>query len=155
MVADGIEREITIAAPREQVWEVLTQPKFLGSWFGAYTAAEIDLRPGGHLPLGHDAPSTPPALIEQVEPPSLFAFRRPRDIVGEAPVERNATLVTFTLTTEPGNHTRLRMVESGFAALALPPEAVSIRFDRNGTGWTRRLTELACRTERLTIRKRG
>ncbi|MFC5663408.1 SRPBCC domain-containing protein [Kitasatospora misakiensis] len=164
MVADGIAREITIAAPRERVWEVLTQPEFLGTWFGTGTPAQIDLRPGGHITADDGThgvagaagvAGTLPALIEQVEPPTLLAFRWSQDATGEHPTEANATLITFTLATEPGNHTRLTVLESGFAALALPPDEARTRLDQNGTGWTRKLTELACYTERLMIRKRG
>jgi hypothetical protein len=35
--------------------------------------------------------------------------------------DTNSTLVEFTLTAE-GDHTRLTLVESGFAAMEIPPE---------------------------------
>ena len=44
MVADRIEREITIAAPIERVWSILTEAEHIHGWFAD---AEIDLRPGG------------------------------------------------------------------------------------------------------------
>ncbi|MER7703520.1 SRPBCC domain-containing protein [Kitasatospora sp. NPDC097605] len=153
MVADSIEREITIAAPRARVWEVLTQPEFLGSWFGTGAPALIDPRPGGRILLDHGAHGPLLALIERLDPPAVFAFRWSQGPAGEDPADGTSTLVTFTLSTEPGDHTRLRMVENGFASLAFPREAVRTRFDRNGTGWTRKLTELACHTERLTLRR--
>ncbi|MFE6865667.1 SRPBCC domain-containing protein [Kitasatospora sp. NPDC057692] len=158
MVADSIEREITIAAPREQVWEVLTQAEFLGVWFGTGTPVRIDLRPGGRMPLDHDDRGTPAARIERVEPPAVLALRRPQGGTGAEPGEGSATLVTFTLVTftlatEPGGHTRLRMTESGFASLAHPHATVRTHSRPNGTGWTRKLTDFACHTERLTLRR--
>ncbi|MER6360812.1 hypothetical protein [Kitasatospora sp. NPDC001527] len=123
MVADSIEREITIAAPRGRVWEVLTRAEFLDLWIGTVT----------------------PALIEQLEPPTVLAVRRPR----------GSGLVTFTLSTEPGDHTRLRMVESDLTPPGSPRKAQAPTHagGRTGTGWTRRLTEFACHTERLTLRR--
>ncbi|MFB7471940.1 SRPBCC domain-containing protein [Kitasatospora sp. NPDC056184] len=153
MVADSIEREITIAAPRERVWEVLTQAEFLGIWFGTGAPAQIDLRPGGRMLLDHGVHGALAARIERVDPPAVFAFRWSQGAAGEEPGAGNATLVTFTLATEPGDHTRLRMVESGFASLTLPHETVRTRSRQNGTGWTRKLTDLACHTERLTLRR--
>ncbi|MFF2349543.1 SRPBCC domain-containing protein [Kitasatospora sp. NPDC058115] len=144
MVADSIQREITIAAPRERVWEELTRPEFLGAWLG-----------GAHGP------------VERVEPPAVLAFRRPWGDGGRSPADgapapaavtsaltsAATTLVTLTLTTEPGDHTRLRMTESGFTAPGFPGKAARAGTDRSGTGWTRRLTDLACHTERLTLRR--
>ncbi|GAA1389049.1 hypothetical protein GCM10009639_16270 [Kitasatospora putterlickiae] len=121
MVAGSIEREITIAAPRSRVWEVLTRAEFLNLWFGTVT----------------------PALIEQLNPPTTLALRHPR----------HTTLVTFTLTTEPGDHTRLRLLESGLPSPASPRGAALPHFDQHATDWTRRLTEFACHTERLTLRR--
>ncbi|MFF7453844.1 hypothetical protein [Kitasatospora sp. NPDC008115] len=132
MVADSIEREITIAAPRERVWEVLTRAESLGTWFGTGT----------------------PARIEQSDPPTVLTFRRPQDAAGEEAAEGGSILVTITLTTEPGDHTRLRVRESGFASLASPREAVRSHVEQNRTDWTRKLTEFACHTERLTLTPR-
>ncbi|MFF2655996.1 hypothetical protein ACFVUH_01385 [Kitasatospora sp. NPDC058032] len=126
MVADGIEREITIAAPRERVWEVLTQAEFLSTWFGT------------------GDPGAQPTPIERLDPPAVLALRRHRHAATSGDPADLTTLVTFTLTTEPGNHTRLRLVESG--------PALRTRTNRTGTGWTRRLTEFACHTERLPHR---
>ena len=40
-----IEREIVLPAPREDVWEALTEPERLEEWFA--TEVELDARPGG------------------------------------------------------------------------------------------------------------
>ena len=46
MTQDSIEREVTIEAPVERVWSVITEAEHVGRWFGD-AGAEVDLRPGG------------------------------------------------------------------------------------------------------------
>ena len=48
MSTDQIEREVTIEAPVERVWALITEPEHVGTWFGD-AGAEIDLRPGGDI----------------------------------------------------------------------------------------------------------
>ena len=40
-----IRREIVLPAPREEVWEALTDPERLADWFA--NDVDFDLRPGG------------------------------------------------------------------------------------------------------------
>lgn len=68
----------------------------------------------------------------------------------EQPGDGNATLVEFTLSPD-GEGTRLRMVESGFAELAMPEEDRRARHEQNGAGWTRKLAELQQHTEQLPV----
>ena len=42
-----ITKEITIAAPLEEVWAALTHPDSIRDWMGADSAVEIDLKVGG------------------------------------------------------------------------------------------------------------
>ncbi|MER7752136.1 SRPBCC family protein [Kitasatospora sp. NPDC097643] len=150
MVADSIEREIVIAAPRERVWEILTQAEFLGAWFGNGTPVELDLRPGGRIVFDHGVHGTLPARIERVERPDVFSYRWSQGPAGEEPGEGNSTLVEFTLAPVLGG-TRLRMVESGFATLAMPTGDVRDRHRQNGAGWDRKLPELAAAAEKLPV----
>jgi uncharacterized protein YndB with AHSA1/START domain len=131
VIADRIEQEILIAAPPEVVWELVTDPEHVGAWFG--DAAEIDLRPGGDAALTWEGHGTFLARLERVEPPRFFSFRwaRPKDT---PPAEGNSTLVEFSLSAE-GDGTRLRVVESGFAALAVPEDERAQRFADNTEGW--------------------
>jgi uncharacterized protein YndB with AHSA1/START domain len=138
MIADRIEQEILIAAPPEVVWELVTDPEHVGAWFG--DAAEIDLRSGGDAALTWEGHGTFLARLERIEPPRFFSFRwaRPKDT---PPAEGNSTLVEFSLSAE-GDGTRLRVVESGFAALVVPEDERAQRFADNTEGWNIELGHL-------------
>jgi uncharacterized protein YndB with AHSA1/START domain len=138
MLADRIEQEIVIDAPPEVVWELVTDPEHVGAWFG--DAAEIDLRPGGDAALTWDGHGTYLARVERVEPPRFFSFRwaRPSDT---PPVEGNSTLVEFSLSAE-GEGTKLKVVESGFAALAGSEDEKAQHFVDNTEGWNVELGHL-------------
>ena len=74
MTQDSIEREVTIEAPVERVWSVITEAEHLGRWFGD-AGAEIDLRPGGEMTMRWESGDTARARVEAVEPPRRFAYR--------------------------------------------------------------------------------
>ena len=151
MTPDQIERETTIEAPVERVWELLTQAEHVGRWFGD-AGAEIDLRPGGELVMHWREHGSSRARIEAVEPHSRFSYRWApyKDPGGDEPVEGNSTLVEFTLAAE-GNATRLRVVESGFAALACSDEQRAANLEGNTEGWAAELGELADYAKRVAV----
>jgi uncharacterized protein YndB with AHSA1/START domain len=143
MTPDTIERETTIEAPVERVWELLTQSEHVGRWFGD-AGAEIDLRPGGAMVMHWREHGSTHARIEAVEPHTRFSYRWApyADPSGVEPAEGNSTLVEFTLTPEAGG-TRLRVVETGFASLATSDEQRRRNLDSNTEGWAFELGELA------------
>ena len=149
MSVDQIERETTIAAPVERVWALLTESEHVGRWFGD-AGAEIDLRPGGEMVMHWAEHGTSRGRVEAVEPPRRFAYRWApfQDPGGAEPVEGNSTLVEFTLSAE-GDATRLRVVESGFAALACSDEQRAENLAGNTKGWTLELGELADYAEKV------
>ena len=138
MVADRIEQEIIIEAPPEVVWELVTDPEHVGAWFG--DAAEVDLRPEGDAAFTWESGGRFLARVEKVEPPRFFSYRwaRPADT---PPAAGNSTLVEFSLTAE-GEGTRLRVVESGFASLAVPEDEKTQHLADNTEGWTIELGHL-------------
>jgi uncharacterized protein YndB with AHSA1/START domain len=148
MVTDQIEREVLIEAPVERVWELLTEAEYLGAWFGD-AGAEIDLRPGGAMQLRWVKYGTTNGRVEVVERPHRFAYRwfSPDDLAasstaaGDGPLPGNSTLVEFTLA-EEGGATRLRVVESGFAALGGTEARRTEQVDDHTSGWARELDEL-------------
>jgi uncharacterized protein YndB with AHSA1/START domain len=143
MTRDSIERETTIEAPVERVWELLTQASHVGRWFGD-AGAEIDLREGGEMIVLWREHGSARARIEAVEPHTRFAYRWApyKDPGGDEPVEGNSTLVEFTLAPD-GDGTRLRVVESGFAGLATSEEQRARNLASNTEGWAAELGELA------------
>ncbi len=136
--ADRIETERILLVPPERVWAALTNPAELSRWFGE--SAEVDLRPGGAMHLGFGADGDANCVIQVVEPPTRFAFRWEAE--GSAALnlpEPPMTLVEFFLEPIPGG-TRLRLVESGFAAL---PESIrDTAHDGNIGGWQHELDQL-------------
>jgi uncharacterized protein YndB with AHSA1/START domain len=131
-VPDEVRRTIEIRAPRERVWEALTQPDHLLGWFPT-ERAEVDLRPGGDASFVWED-SADEAVIEVVERPARLVFRwRP------AGLARAYTTVSFTLEDTPDG-TRLSLVETGFAAL--PDQIAQQSREGNDAGWAGELDEL-------------
>ena len=147
MSADRIEREITISAPIERVWEVLTEPVHVGTWFGTGAPAEIELKPGGVMVLDHGVHGTYPTLILNVDPPRALSYRWASAYPGVLATEANSTLVEFTLeATSDG--TLLRVVESGFDALVIPEaRQESAGFESHSAGWTGVVAKLGAYAE--------
>lgn len=148
MTTNSIEREIVIAAPPQRVWDVVTQAEHLGTWF-ADSSAEIDLRPGGELTLTWREHGVAHGRVETVEPPHTFAFRWALDH-GSRVEQGNSTVVVFTLAPE-GDGTRLRVVESGFADLAVDAERRDRHVEENTQGWRAELDELRAYAESVSV----
>jgi uncharacterized protein YndB with AHSA1/START domain len=141
MTPDQIERETVIAAPVERVWSVLTEAEHIAGWF-ADAGAEIDLQPGGALVMHWKEHPTTKARVEAIEPPHRFAYRwTAHHAAGAEPADGNSTLVEFTLTPE-GDGTRLRVVETGFAGLAIGDDERKRNYDDNVGGWKQVLERL-------------
>jgi len=114
------------------VWELLTEPEHLGSWFSD-AGAEIDLSPGGEMTLRWVEHGTYRARVERVEPPRFFSYRG-AITPGTEPADGNSTLVEFSLAPD-GDGTRVRVVESGFDELDLSEEERREQLEGNREGW--------------------
>ena len=149
MTPDQIERETLIAAPVERVWSLLTQPEHVGHWFGD-AGAEIDLRPGGAMVLRWAEHGTVHARVVDVEPNRRFSYRWAASTEqGDAELEAaNSTLVEFTLAAADDG-TRLRVVESGFAALDVPEAERASKVAGNTEGWAIELGHLREHADRV------
>jgi uncharacterized protein YndB with AHSA1/START domain len=142
MSADRIERDITIAAPIERVWAVLTEPEHVGAWFGQGKPTEIDLRPGGIMVLDHGQYGVFLTRVEKLDPPHYFSYRWASAFPGEEATDDNSTLVEFTLA-EDGDGTRLSLIESGFAKLEIPAERqATASYESHSGGWPDALDSL-------------
>ena len=144
MPQDWIEREVLIEASLERVWAVLTDPQEIAGWFG--DIAEIDLRPGGRAAFGWAGHGIQLAVIQRVEPPSVFSYRLARR-PGAEPGDGNSTLIEFTLT-EVFAGTLVRLVETGFASLHATEREQAEAVQENTARWIAELAELKEHAER-------
>ncbi|MFD9699739.1 SRPBCC domain-containing protein [Lentzea sp. NPDC059081] len=141
MSVDRIERETLIEAPLERVWRLVTEPGF---WVGSEpsgTAVE------GETTVCHNEQYGDfPVRVETVTPQTYVAYRWASAFAGQELSADNTTLVEFTLTPE-GAATRLRVVESGFSALAGSEELKAKAHQDNTGGWAEVLDAFAKRAE--------
>jgi uncharacterized protein YndB with AHSA1/START domain len=144
MSDDRIERETLIAAPLERVWSLVAEPGF---WVADKASLPGTVARQGESVVARNAEYGDfPVRVEKVEPPTYLAYRWASAFPGEDLREDNSTLVEFTLTRE-GDQTRLRVVESGFAALAASEELRSQAVKDNTGGWPQELDALRARAE--------
>ena len=68
-----IRREIVLPAPREEVWEALTEAEQLEDWFA--NEVELDPRPGGSGLFRWDNGEERHAVVETVEPEERIVLR--------------------------------------------------------------------------------
>jgi uncharacterized protein YndB with AHSA1/START domain len=143
MTPDIIIKDILISAPAETVYRVITEPDQVARWFA--DAADLDPAPGSEGTLTFEDRATTQRMavkltVQAAEPPHRFAFRWDYPD-GAQPREGNSLLVEFTLTPE-GDGTRLRVTESGFAALARPEQEKVGYYEAHDKGWDAHLASL-------------
>ncbi|GIH25818.1 toxin [Acrocarpospora phusangensis] len=144
MTDDRIERETLIEASLERVWSLVTQPGF---WVADKASLPGTVaREGESMVAKNPEYGEFPVRVEKVDPPTYVAYRWASAFPGEDPREDNSTLVEFTLTPE-GDRTRLRVVESGFAALNGSEDLRGRALRDNTSGWGQELDALKSRAE--------
>ncbi|AQZ62352.1 unnamed protein product [[Actinomadura] parvosata subsp. kistnae] len=144
MIGDRIEREIVIAAPPERVWPLVAEPGFWAAEAGDATFRGTTVTQGQSMVIKNAEHGDFPMRVEKVDPPRYLACRWVSAFPGEELRENNSTLVEFTLTPE-GDGTRLRVVESGFAALATSEDNRRNIVDDHTAGWKQCFEALAAR----------
>jgi uncharacterized protein YndB with AHSA1/START domain len=148
MSEDRIERETLIEASVERVWSLVAEPGF---WVAdAGSVAGTVAEEGGSVIARNAEYGEFPVRVEKVEPPTYLAYRWASAFSGQELTGDNSTLVEFTLTAE-GDRTRLRVVESGFAALAGSEELRSQAHKDNSGGWPQVLDALKARAEQQSV----
>ncbi|MEV8638329.1 SRPBCC domain-containing protein [Streptosporangium sp. NPDC051023] len=144
MSEDRIERETLIEASLELVWSLVTEPGF---WVADEASVSGTVAREGESTVAKNSEYGDfPVRVEKVEPPTYVAYRWASAFPGEELREDNSTLVEFTLTQE-GDKTRLRVVESGFAALAGSEELRVQAVKDNSGGWPQVLDAFKTRAE--------
>lgn len=129
MSVDRIERETLIEASPERVWQLVTEPGFWVASQPSGSAVE-----GETTVCKNEQYGDFPVRVETVTPQTYVAYRWASAFAGEDLSADNTTLVEFTLVPE-GSGTRLRVVESGFAALKASPEVQAKAHADNTGGW--------------------
>lgn len=128
MSAHHVERGIWINAPRERVWQAITQPDQIQQWFSPGTPWVVTaLEAGGKLyAVGYESQT---GIIEVIDPPQRFSYRYELLSAG--------TLLSFVTTytlDEENNGTRVTITETGVEA---PTEGQG-----SGRGWGMALDNL-------------
>ena len=144
MTVDRIEREIFIAAAPERVWPLVAEPGFWAT--DDETIRGTVAGEGESFVARHSEHGEFPMRVERADPPNYLAYRWNSAFPGEELREDNSTLVEFTLTPENGG-TRLRVVESGFAALRTSEENRRSVIKDHTAGWEHCLPALAARAK--------
>lgn len=135
-----LEREIHIDAPPEVVFEVISQPQHIRSWWS--DRATLDPAPGavGEL-VWEEGDHVVPIVVVDLDPPRRFSFQWVAPD-GELPDHGNSLLVTFVL--EPsGSGTVLRLTESGFRERGWEAAVLEQTYREHEQGWDRYLPRLA------------
>jgi uncharacterized protein YndB with AHSA1/START domain len=148
MSEDRIERDTLIDASVERVWSLVSAPGF---WVADPESIKGTTAVEGESMVAKNADDGDfPVRVVKVEPQSYVAYRWAPATPGQELTEDNTTLVEFTLSAE-GDKTRLTVVESGFAALAVP-EDVRAQTVKNLTGgWPHVLDAAKKRVEESTV----
>lgn len=144
MTTDRIERDTLIAAAQDHVWAMVARP---GWWVAdeGSLAAEI-AQEGRSVVAKNSTYGEFPVSVEKVDPTSYLAYRWASAFPGAPLSSDNSTLVEFMLTSE-GDHTRLRVVESGFASLVGAPDQIDDAQAQNAVGWIEVLDGFRSRVE--------
>ena len=138
---DRIEQQITINAPLDRVWQLVSEP---GWWVPSTMVGPIDHTPGHQVVRESTQWGRIPVEVVRVEPKTYAAFRWASHAPGAQLTDSNTTLVEFTV--QPaGDAVTVTVTESGFAAL--PEDVRENAWKANTDGWRQELAELKERAE--------
>jgi uncharacterized protein YndB with AHSA1/START domain len=123
-----VERSVWIAAPRERVWQAITDATEINQWWGGDDHWDITaLQVGGTIKFGD--PADPMiATIAVVDPPRQFKIEWPPQ-----PQYYAVSMSTSYLLEDENGGTRVTVIETGFEAL--PDEIRQQRFEQTAEGY--------------------
>ena len=128
----SVEREITIAATPETVWQLLTDPEEATQWMGQ--AASFDLRPGGTYRVDVIPGDTVSGEFVEIDRPRRLVYTWGWERGSRGSVPPGSTTVEFELVPD-GAGTLLRLRHRD-----LPNDAAAASHTR---GWEHYLPRLA------------
>jgi uncharacterized protein YndB with AHSA1/START domain len=131
---DTIEREIVVKASKERVYDAITDPTKIVSWFP--DSVEGTLAVGERPTFVFDGHGRVEIYVVDAKPYEYFSYRwiPGSDVVpfvGDILTVPN-TLVEFRIQ-EMGDGTKVTLKESGFASLQ--PDVREQKFQENSGGW--------------------
>ena len=149
----SIEREISIDATPEVVYEVISAPEHLREWWP--DEAELESVPGGTGRITFGDSASPDAISEtlavvEADPPRRFSFRWIAD-EGEPATSPKSLLVTFDLVPS-GDGTLLRFTETGFREKGWEAAVLEEQYHEHVAGWDHFLPRLVAYVARLAAR---
>jgi uncharacterized protein YndB with AHSA1/START domain len=125
------ERSIWINAPRERVWQAVTEPEQIQQWFlPAVLGATMTRDDQNRLSVSFGPMTAKFAVLENIDPPHKVTTRALPD---------RLLATTYALEDDNGG-TRLTVKMSGFEAL--PEDMQRDRLNLTGTGWEQALANL-------------
>jgi uncharacterized protein YndB with AHSA1/START domain len=143
VMEDRIEQQITINAPLDRVWKLVSEP---GWWVPSKIVAPIDHTPGHQVVRESDKWGRFPVEVVRVEPKTYAAFRWASQAPGEELKDDNTTLVEFSVV-PAGDAVQVTVTESGFSRLDVPESAREDAWKSNTSGWNAELNSLRTRAE--------
>jgi uncharacterized protein YndB with AHSA1/START domain len=135
-----VERSIWINAPRERVWQAVTESKQIRQWWGGDYWEITALQPGATIKFG-DPNDLMLATVAVVDPPREFSLQWPPQ-----PQYHNIPIFTTFRLEEENGGTRVTVTETGFEAL--PEDIRQQRFDSTARGYETVLAGLKVHVER-------
>jgi len=136
---DAITKEIIVKAPKERVYEAITDPQQITQWFP--DAVDGTLEVGKQAIFTFEGYGNSSVLVVDAQPYDYFAYRwipGGANIVDDLTTVQT-TLVEFRLSTE-GTGTKVSLTESGFASL--PSDIAESSLKDNSGGWEHMMNRL-------------
>lgn len=133
IMQNTIQREITINAPKEKVYEAIANPEQVTKWFPE--TVEGDYVVGKYPIFGFGSHGKNQVCIIAAQPYEYFAFRwvpGATNFIGDVLTVPN-TLVEFKITQQDSESCKVTLVETGFANL--PAELMEDALQQNSGGW--------------------
>lgn len=140
---DRIEQEITISAPLDRVWRLVSEP---GWWVPSTLTGPVDHTPGHQVIRESEQWGRFPVEVVRVDPKSYAAFRWASQSPGGELTPGHTTLVEFHVA-QAADAVRVTVVESGFAVLDVPESVREQAWKDNTGGWESELASLRERAE--------
>jgi uncharacterized protein YndB with AHSA1/START domain len=119
-----VERTLWISAPRDRVWQAITDPLQLEQWYAPGCKWEIaSLKKGAEVRFFNTETDIQTATIESIEPPERLTLRWRVDLSA-------SLLNTFTLE-ERDSGTQVTITQSGYETLSAEDRQMWIDADQS------------------------